>query len=430
VRFSILALLIVLVRIAAADPPTGYKCGPGGRVVKDRGCACPKDKLDARDAAGKAICAPRPPPVATACLKDRTGKYTVTIDSQPNGAVIYLGDKACGPTGTTPWTGRLAAGPVTVVFERHSYEAQTKTFAVTTKRKQAFTTALARTNVGTVRVLADADPNVRDADVFIDDELRGKAPIDLQVKGGRRKLELRKKDFVPFVQWIEVVDSVSMNILPMLVAPQVVTGKLFVDADVPGAEVTINGTRRGTTPLVIDKLPAGDYAIEVAKPPAAPFKTTIKIGKGDHSVRATLAQSLPVKPTHGTLVVTSKVPAEVQIDGVVVGHAPVEKQLAAGDYWVRVMAPGYGVWEKRVLVEAGKRTEVEAKLAPSAKLAITSTPSGANVFVDGKRLGITPLVLDLQWGEYTIFVEKQGYPRETRKLDLKADKALDVTLKR
>ena len=430
VGFRILALLIALAGVAVADPPTGYKCGPGGRVLKDRGCACPKDKIDSRDATGKAICAPKPPPAATACLKDRTGKHVVTIDSQPSGAVVYLGDKACGAVGTTPWTGKLAAGPVIVIFERHSYVAQTKTFEIAAKPKQTLTTSLARTNVGTVSVVADADPNVNDAEVYIDDALVGKAPVTLQVAGGRRKLELRRDGFTTFVQWIEVEDGVAINVLPMLTRPVVVTGKLFVDADVAGAEVTVNGTRRGTTPIVIDQLPAGSYTVEVTKPPATPFKTTIQIGKGDHSVRATLAASVPAKATTSKLRIAPRVPAEVFIDGDSVGFAPIEKQLPAGEYWIQIRAKGYATWEARVRMEVGKDVSLTPDLDRSALLTITSTPAGASVFIDGKRTGITPMTIELVAGSRTIIVEKAGFQRFTQTIDLKADKALDVSLKR
>jgi hypothetical protein len=430
VGFRILALLIALAGIAAADPPTGYKCGPGGRVLKDRGCACPKNKIDSRDATGKAICAPKPPPVATACLKDRTGKHAVTIDSQPSGAVFYLGDKACGAVGTTPWTGKLAAGPMTVIFERHSYVPATRTFDVLAKPKQAFSVALARTNVGTVNVLADADPNVKDAEVFIDDVAVGKAPLAVKVAGGRRKLELRRDGFTSFVQWLEVEDAVSINVLPMLTRPVVVSGKLFVDADVPGAEVTVNGTRRGTTPIVIDNLPAGSYTVEVAKPPAAPFKTTIQIGKGDHSVRAALAASVPAKPTTSKLTVAPRVPAEVFLDGESVGFAPFERQLSPAWYWIQVRAKGYVVWEARIRMEVGKDARFTPDLEPAAVLTITSTPAGADVFIDGKRMGITPQVLELAVRSHKIIVEKAGFQRYTQTIDLKADKALDVSLKR
>lgn len=425
-----LMLVCVMLGTAAADAPTGYKCGPGGRKVKEA-CACPKGKVSARDADNKAICAPKPPPVATACLKDRAGKHAVKIDSQPQGATIFLGDKSCGAVGQTPWTGKLEPGPVNVILERHSYVPHTRTFDVVAQARQVLSVPLVRTNVGTVRILADADPNVRGADVRIDGEAKGKVPLELAVPGGRRKLELDRAGFASFTQWIDVEDAVTVTVMPVLVPQTVVTGKLFVDADVPGAEVHVNGTRRGTTPVVIDNLPEGDYEVLVEKPPATPFKATVRVAKGQTSVRALLASSIPAKPTTGTLrVVSGKIVGSVYIDGLAVGNTPLEKQLPAGEYWVVVRAKNFGSFERRVQLAAGQTVIVDAMLHPSAKLVINSAPAGAAVFVDGKRAGVTPLTLDLLVGEHAIIVERQGFQRHTVKVQLKGDQTLDITLQR
>ena len=53
---------------------------------------------------------------AQSCPAQKTGKYTVKIDSAPQGATVYIGDKACGPVGNTPWTGKLNKGDVAVTL--------------------------------------------------------------------------------------------------------------------------------------------------------------------------------------------------------------------------------------------------------------------------------------------------------------------------
>jgi hypothetical protein len=427
------ALVVLVARFAMADRPTGYKCGPGGRVLKDVGCKCPNDKLDARDAGGRAICAPKPPPAANACLAARTGKYTLRIDSAPQGATVYVGAKSCGVVGVTPWTGKLVPGPVTVMLERPSYEPVTRELTVTRKRYQSTVVPLVRTNAGMIDVRADADRNVTGATVTLDGRPGGTAPVVLKATGGRHQVEIKQAGFEPFAQAIEVVDSQTVVVMPVLKAAIVVKGKLVVDADVEGAEVWIGGTRRGTTPLVVNDLALGSYDLEVRKPGATTWKQAVVISKGQTLVRATLAASLPKAPTQGTLSVSSTPAGEVIIDGTSAGMTPFEKALPAGEYWILVKAPGHKSFEQRLRLEAGKTVTLAPQLAVTAELAVESTPTGGTVFVDGKRVGVTPMKLELELGDHVIFIERAGFQRHVARVKLTAGpppKPITATLKR
>lgn len=433
VALRLLVVLAILVAggSARADAPIGYRCGPGGKALKGRGCACPRGKIDARDAGGNAICAPKPPPPPTACLAERKGPYTVKIDSQPNGATVYLGDKACGAVGTTPWTGKLAAGAVQVILERRSYVAVTRTLDVAKKRTQALVVPLVRTNLGTVDIRADSDPNVTGATVAIDGQPRGAAPLSLELPGGSHTVVLEKPGFEPFTQTITVEDAVTVTMLPSLKAVSVVTGRLVVEADVRGAEVFVDGKLAGTTPLSIE-LPARAYELEVKSGDLPPWKQSVTVGRGQALVRAVLRGNAPAKPTEGTLRVTTKAKGEVSIDGEVAGPTPLDKPLRPGDYWIVVRVPWHLPFEQRVTIEAGKTVDLAPALRPAVKLSITSTPPGAAVFVDGVRRGVTPLELDVALGEHALIVERAGYQRFTQQVKLVegVPRVIDAVLKR
>jgi hypothetical protein len=424
---SLLVLLLVA-GVAAADPPSGYKCGPGGRVLQGRGCACPSEKLDARDADNKAICAPRPPPVTTACLADRKGKQAVKIDSKPQGATIYLGSKACGVVGTTPWTGKLVPGPVTILVERTSYEPSSQELVVATKPAlQAVSITLARTNVGTVDIRADADANVSGAKVLVDGADKGVAPIVLQLPGGRRTLELVKPGFDTFTQSLEVVDSGTLAVIPVLVRSVVVRRRVIVDADVTGAEVWLAGAQRGLTPMVLE-LVDGTYELEVRKG-AAVWKQSVVV-TADLVVRPVLAGAVAKPATTGRLEVTSQIPGEVLIDGVVAGKTPLDQELAAGEYWVVVRAAGYRSFERRVTIVAGATVKVVVPFVRVVDLRVESIPAGSSVFVDGTRAGATPITLQLTLGEHRIFIERPGYQRHEQVVKIVAGAPLQTIIAR
>jgi hypothetical protein len=103
-------------------------------------------------------------------------------------------------------------------------------------------------------------------------------------------------------------------------APRV--GSVRIESVPPGAEVTFDGTRMaGATPLTIDSVPTGtrhDVRIELGR--HKPYTETVDIPKkgGEVSVRGVLV------PMTGKLrVITRPDGAEIRIDGVLRGRAPM-----------------------------------------------------------------------------------------------------------
>ena len=64
----------------------------------------------------------------------------------------------------------------------------------------------------------------------------------------------------------------------------------------------------------------------------------------------------------------------------------------------------------------------------TAVIYIESEPSDANVFINGKYAGITPLELQLKEGTYTIKIKKDGYKEYTKKITLKAGDSKEISV--
>ena len=68
----------------------------------------------------------------------------------------------------------------------------------------------------------------------------------------------------------------------------------------------------------------------------------------------------------GLLVVRSEPPgAELLVDDEPVGRAPTEVRLSAGVHLLRLQAPGMRAWGTVVRIEAGRRSELDVRLAPT-----------------------------------------------------------------
>lgn len=427
----LIVLLLCLARIVAADAPKGYKCGPGGYRVKDT-CKCPDEKRPARDADDKAICEPKPEPAPTACLADRKGKHAIKVDSTPAGATIYLGSKTCGVVAKTPWSGKLAAGPVLVILEHQSYDDATRTVTISPKSISELFVPMQRTNAGFVEVRGDADPTIAGLPVTIDGQPQGTVPAKLRVPVGRHLVEIAKTGFDPFQQWVDVLDGQTQVLLPVLRPILIAKARLVVDADVKQAEVFVNGERKGTTPLSIDNLALGTYTILVKAPGAKDWQQKISLAAGQTLLRAELAASLPKLPTEAELDITADAKdAEVWIDGALVGKAPLLHRVPGGDHWIQVKLAGHLTYEVKRAFDAGSASKIRATLVAAGQLTVASVPAGATVFIDGVRRGVTPLALELPHGDHTVIVERAGYQRFEKKVKL-ADKsiAIDAPLKR
>ena len=101
---------------------------------------------------------PALPPVQT--------KGLVVIESQPEGAAIYLNDKKNGIFTRTPYTGSLPPGKHIVIIELKDYRTERKTFIVRNDRLTYLYFGLSvEKNLGWIEVKA----NIPGASVFVDD---------------------------------------------------------------------------------------------------------------------------------------------------------------------------------------------------------------------------------------------------------------------
>jgi Protein kinase domain/PEGA domain len=89
--------------------------------------------------------------------------------------------------------------------------------------------------------------------------------------------------------------------------------------------------------------------------------------------------------------------------------------LASGQHSVTISKAGYSSDTRNVDVVSGGKAMVAARLAQLvATLAVTSTPAGANIFVDGKNSGkVTPAQVPVDQGQHVVLVRKSGFIDET-----------------
>jgi serine/threonine-protein kinase len=85
--------------------------------------------------------------------------------------------------------------------------------------------------------------------------------------------------------------------------------------------------------------------------------------------------------------------------------------LGAGQHTVTVSKAGYSTDTRTVDVASGSKAFVTSHLNQQmATLAVSSSPAGANVYIDGKDTGkLTPAQVSVDKGQHVVLVRKSGY---------------------
>jgi hypothetical protein len=214
--------------------------------------------------------------------------------------------------------------------------------------------------------------------------------------------------------------SVVMEQTPPAVTSS--TGSLYVSSSPSGARIYLNGKDSGhATPWSFEKLASGTYAVRGTLGSAYKDASQSATVKTDESISVYL--SLVRAQSSAATITLSSSPSQaiVYVDGNLwksMTPCSITGLVSGRTYTLRIEKTGYVSAERKVTAKSGS-TAVSVPLrstaAGQAQLSITSSPSGALVFVNGILAGTTPYsgpspVI----GPVSIRVEKSGYVAESR----------------
>ena len=194
------------------------------------------------------------------------------------------------------------------------------------------------------------------------------------------------------------------------------TAAIYVTSSPSGATATDSATGNTiTTP--------GTFTVYTTGTPTDHYITVSKSGYYDYHYDAgsvftvgdyvTVNAVLTPIPTNGYLSVSSSPSgAIVYIDGVYKGVSPLTVALPAGPHSIRMVMSGYNSWSGSTTVSEGQTTSVSATLDPTVTygyLSVSSSPSNADVYINGVYKGDTSFTIGLNPGTYSVVVKKAGY---------------------
>ena len=238
--------------------------------------------------------------------------------------------------------------------------------------------------------------NPVDAQVTIDGKPAGSTPLSVTMAPGRhqvvlvsstgqqRSLDVTLKAGESVVHQIEWAAPVT--------TPAATTGALSVQTEPSGQIVLVDDVRRGISPLTLSDLTAGTHVVVVSND-AGSVRRQIAITPGETT-------SLWITPTvtpraeavsAGWVKVNSPVLVQLRTGGNLIGNSENARvMLPAGEHEIELTNEALGFSaRRRVTVTPGRVAEV--RLAPPEGTVSINAVPWAEVWLDGERLGETPL---------------------------------------
>ena len=218
------------------------------------------------------------------------------------------------------------------------------------------------------------------AEVFIDGVASGVTPVSLDLDAGSHAVELRLKG-AKKTQSIDVARGQTLAVNVDWKARRY--GSLVTTSVPNGAKVIVDGRERGTTPLTLDDLTVGAHSV-VLESGEGSVRRRVVIGEGKTE---TLNESI----FPGWLHVSA--PMEVVVSD---GSQPLQLDsqgrvlLKPGVHDIRIANKALDfLLVRRIEVEPGDTTSIDLE-SPQSELSVNGPP-GAAVFIDGDKVGETPL---------------------------------------
>jgi hypothetical protein len=287
------------------------------------------------------------------------------VRSEPSGAKVYLDGNEMGETPIV--LSEVWSGKHTVRVMKDGYAPHEEQVEIKGADRKKITTSLRRlaevpTGVRgkTGELVVQTNPS--GADIFINGKPVGISPYENKASfPGTSKMRIAKEGYEPWETDVVVEIGKRLQLLAYLKAME---GNLEILSSPSGAKVFMDGKEIGETPLSVSCVPAGEHQVRILKEEYSPYEERVSVkGRERGTVRATLERL-----AGELLVSTEPEDAGIYIDGKPVGRSPYEgKALSSGIHKVKIMKEGYEVWDRDVVVEAGKRKEILIKLNAKRK---------------------------------------------------------------
>jgi hypothetical protein len=191
-----------------------------------------------------------------------------------------------------------------------------------------------------------------------------------------------------------------------------------------GMEIYLDNENTGKkSPAELKEISSGEHTIKIISEWYAPQSKKIVVEDGKIT-----PVDFKLEPEFATINIKSNPQATIFINGVRKASGSFNGRLLSGVYTLKIEADKHYPHEQQLLVEPGKNQNLTHELkAIIGNLAITSTPFGATILLNGKNYGKTPeTIKNLLVGGYTLELQLKGYKTVKKIITIQENKTLEL----
>ena len=216
---------------------------------------------------------------------------------------------------------------------------------------------------------------------------------------------------------VTVNDPVNKHILNISLQPAF--GYITVPGTgaLSGAKVYINNEYKGDAPYNSGAIASGVYDVKVSKELYAPYHGQVTVTDNE-----TTTFSPELKADFAEITITAGEGAEIWIDNKQIGTGNWSGKLPSGTYLAESRMQNHKSASKEITIAqemSGQTIRLDAPTPIIGSLDINSVPAEAEISIDGKVVGTTPMFIAEQIvGLHTVKISKAGYGTYNERITL------------
>jgi hypothetical protein len=230
-------------------------------------------------------------------------------------------------------------------------------------------------------------------DVVLAGKSLGKTPLTTSLAPGSYEVQVGTAPDLRTLKLNVTAGSSVLQHVEFAAASAAAVGGLRVQTEPARLPVQVDGVAQGLSPVALDSLQPGEHEVTV-RAASGLIRRTVKVQPRETVSLVVSSAAPPATPgavAAGWLAIASPVALQLREGGKVIGSTDTERlMLPAGDHDIELSNEALGFATKRkITVTAGKTAATKVDL-PNSTLSLNAQP-WAEVFVDGERVGETPI---------------------------------------
>ena len=243
-------------------------------------------------------------------------------------------------------TDKLKSGTHTVRVMKDMYKMAEKSFTVTDGQTTNATLNMSA-NFVTLTLTVDTD-----ADIYVDEEYKGKGKWTGRLSDGSHIFEARKTNHKPSKKSMDLVLGENKTIT--LDAPTPINGEIEINTTPMGATIYIDGKSYGETPNYISDILIGEHELKLTKQGCAEIKKTIVIKEGE-----ALTINEKLQTGKEISISTDQSGDKIYVDGNYIGTSPISSNLSYGSHEIKAERNGKTVSKTINVMQSGGETNIK-----------------------------------------------------------------------